>query len=82
MAAGNMEGQPMNEEQVDKWGRLFARIMDKRDGTGSQEAVDAAIDEVMGGRTATSSGHPRTSTPSTGAADRDNRRRCAQWTEF
>jgi hypothetical protein len=37
-----------SQEQVDKWGRLFARIMDKRDGIGTQEAVDEAVDEVLG----------------------------------
>lgn len=36
------------QEQVDKWGTLFARIMDKRDGIGSQEAVDEAIKAVLG----------------------------------
>jgi len=39
--------QPLNEEQVDEYGRLFARIMNKRDGIGSQEAVDEAVADVM-----------------------------------
>ena len=36
-----------NEEQVDIFGRLFARILDKRDGTGTQEAVDEVIEEFI-----------------------------------
>jgi hypothetical protein len=36
----------MNADQVDLYGRLFARIMDKRDGVGSQAAVDEAIAEL------------------------------------
>jgi hypothetical protein len=32
---------------VDSVGLLFARIMDKRDGIGSQEAVDEAVADVM-----------------------------------
>jgi hypothetical protein len=38
----------VSEDQVhDAYGRLFARIMDKRDGVGSQAAVDEARAEVL-----------------------------------